>query len=335
MRTFLRASFAFALSLALLSGMLGLLGATPAYAQSTTIEITDVYNSVSPADEWFQLYNMTKGPITLTGWSICTSGTCLSLPTTTINSFSLAKFKANALSGWPANGLDGSADLLALKDDTGAAINSLNWGTPSSSWTNYAAFQPMLWNPGIKPPDAAANQSFFRMAIGKDSNSPSDWLTTASRVPSTPVPSTPVPTATTAPGGSQGTGGGGTGNIGGGGTGTGGGGTGTGGGGNVTPTGNPPNPKTGGEFPLYLAVGLIVVVLLIRYFRRGFTPSEAVQVSTREYSPRRGGLRARAGGLFCLTAVAHLCYYRGRRGRIFPQEPDLCPGDAPTISSPS
>ena len=60
----------------------------------------------------------------------------------------------------------------------------------------------MLWDPGIKAPDAAANQSFFRMAIGKDSDKATDWLTTASKAAAaatTPAAGTPAPSATGTP----------------------------------------------------------------------------------------------------------------------------------------
>jgi len=221
-----------ALALVLFSGMLSLLASAPARAESTTIEITDVYNAVNPSEEWFQLYNMTKSSLTLTDWSICTSTTCITLPTMTIDSFNLAKIKASSLSNWPAKGLDGANDMLGLKDNNGKPIDSLNWGTPSSSWKNYEAFQTMLWNPGIKTPDPNANQSFFRMAIGHDTDSPTDWLTTAQKLPG----STAQPTATpTSP---------------------------------IQPLTTPPAPKTGGEFPVLLALGLLGGLFAIRYLRR-------------------------------------------------------------------
>jgi hypothetical protein len=244
-----------ALGLLLLSGMLALVGGAPARAESTTIEITDVYNSVSPADEWFQLYNMTKSSITLTGWSVCTSTDCLSLPTMTIDSFNLAKVKASSLTGWPAKGLDGANDMVGIKDQSGAAVDSMNWGAPNTAWKNYADFKAMLWDPGIKAPDPAANQSFFRMAIGKDSDKATDWLTTASKAQApaaTPAPGTPAPSAT----GTPAAGAGGT-------------------GGTIKPNTQPTkNPATGGEFPVLLALGLIAGVFLIRYFRRGLTPQK-------------------------------------------------------------
>ena len=239
-----------ALGLMLLSGMLSLLIVAPARAASSTVEITDVFNAVNPSDEWFQLYNMTKGPITLTGWSVCTGDTCLTLPTTTIESYSLAKMKASSLTGWPAKGLDGANDMLGIKDDKGTVVDSLNWGTPNTSWKNYAGFKDVLWSPGIKATDPTANQSFFRTSIaqGKDTDKAADWLVTVSK-----ASGTAAPTPTAAP------------------TATGGGSTGP-----VTQTTPTPTtaPKTGGEFPVLLALGLIAVVLTIRYFRRGLTPQK-------------------------------------------------------------
>src|SRR3954453_17661921 len=127
-------------------------------APSTSIEITDVYNAVTTGDEWFQLYNMTKSAVTLDGWKVCNSDTCAAIPTTKIDPFSLAKIKATSVSGWPDKGLNGSADLLGLLDDKGSAVDSMNWGTPDPNWKNYNTFKDMLWNPGIKAPDANSNQ---------------------------------------------------------------------------------------------------------------------------------------------------------------------------------
>ena len=230
-----------AVGLLLVGGIFGPLAATPARAASTTIEITDVYNPVAVADEWFQLYNMSKGSLTLTGWSVCTSTACVSLPTTTIESFSLAKFKASALTGWPAKGMDGANDLLGLKDQSGKPIDSLNWGVPDSKWTNYEAFKDMLWNPGIKAPDATANQSFFRMALASDNDKVTDWLSNVKGQTTGAATATPAPAATAGP---------------------------------LTNTTTPTptkNPQTGGEFPFVLALGLLGALVGIRYFRRGAT----------------------------------------------------------------
>ncbi|MGI8589148.1 MAG: hypothetical protein ACR2M0_15900 [Chloroflexia bacterium] len=254
-----------ALGLVLLAGMFSLLPMSPVRAATTTVEITDVNNTVNPSEEWFNLYNETKSPITLTGWSVCTSSACIGLPTTTIEPFTTSKFKASGLTGWPQNGLDGANDMLGIKDQNGLAFDCLNWGTPSSSWKNYEAFKGMLWNLGITPRDATANQTFFRASLGKDTDKPSDWFTTAgpslgpkpgttattapavnptavSVTPATPASGVPVKPATPTPSSPiQST---------------------------TTPT---KNPQTGGEFPVYLALGLIAAVFAIRYFRRGVT----------------------------------------------------------------
>lgn len=236
-----------AVGLLLLGGVFGPLAATlPARAASTTIEITDVYNPVAQADEWFQLYNMSKGSLTLTGWSVCTSTTCVSLPTTTIESFSLAKFKASALTGWPAKGMDGANEMLGIKDQAGKPVDALNWGIPVTTWKNYEAFKDMLWNPGIKAPDPNANQSFFRMALASDNDKPTDWLSNVKGQTGGPAATaTPAAAPTSGP---------------------------------LTNTVIPPktvtkNPTTGGEFPFLLALGLLGALAGIRYFRRGTTPS--------------------------------------------------------------
>jgi hypothetical protein len=236
-----------AAGLLLLGAAVGPFASQPAQAASQTIIISDVYNALTPADEWVQLYNLSKSAVTLTGWSLCTSGACVSLPTTTIESYSLAKFKASGLTGWPAKGLDGSNDLVGLKDNNGKAIDSINWGTPSSEWKNYTAFKDMVWNPGVKPPDVSANQSYFRASLGSDNDKPTDWLALTKGGGTTPAP-TVAPGVTPTIVINQ-----------------------------ATPTPTPTaNPRTGGEFPFMLAVGLIGALLGIRYFRRGMTTSRNV-----------------------------------------------------------
>src|SRR3954447_25845628 len=79
----------FVTGLLLLSGLLSLLGTSVAYAGTTTVEITDVYNALNASDEWFQLYNATDKTIGLNGYQVCTSTTCVAVPTGTIDPFSL------------------------------------------------------------------------------------------------------------------------------------------------------------------------------------------------------------------------------------------------------
>jgi hypothetical protein len=236
----------FVTGLLLLSGLLSLLAAAPAAAGSTTIEITDVFNATTVADEYFQLYNATKDRASLSGYAICTSNqACISLPAMSIEPYSLAKIKASTLTGWPKDGLDGTNDMLGLLNPDGKTpVDSVNWGTPNTSWKNYTLFKDMLWNPGVKAPDPKANQSFFRVQISNDTDKPSDWLATATNgTPATPVPTarpgtTPAATATPAP-----------------------------------PVQANTNPKTGGEFPCLVTVALVLAVLGVRYFRLRRSPT--------------------------------------------------------------
>ena len=242
----------FVTGLLLLGGIFGLLGARPAVAGSTTIEITDVFNSVSAGDEWFQLYNETNEAKTLDGFQICTSSTCLTLPSTRIEPFALQKFTASKLTGWPAAGLDGASDMLGLLDASGKAVDSVNWGAVSKLWKNYSLFGAMLFDPGVNAPDPTANESFFRIQISNDTDKASDWMATSTPATGgTPVttPSsgtTPKPTTTIAPAPT------------------------------TTPTGNGTGgkiPQTGGEFPLLITVALILAVIALRYFRMHRGPS--------------------------------------------------------------
>jgi len=230
--------------LLLLSGLLSLLGTSVAYAGTTTVEITDVYNALTASDEWFQLYNATDKTIGLNGYQVCTSTTCVAVPTGTIDPFSLKKIFAKNITTWPKTGLDGAADMLGLLGADGKPVDSVNWGTPNPAWKNYTTFKDMLFNPGVTPRDPKSNQSFFRAQISNDTDRASDWLST---VPTDTGGTTPAATATSAPSS----------------------------GGTATPTKTPTsapvqattNPKTGGEFPLFLTVVLIVAVLGVRYFR--------------------------------------------------------------------
>lgn len=237
------------IGLLLLSGLLSLLAAAPAAAGSTTIEITDVFNATTVADEYFQLYNATKDRASLSGYAICTSNqSCSKLPAISIEPYSLAKIKASTLSDWPKTGLDGANDMLGLLNPDGKTpVDSVNWGTPNTAWKNYTLFKDMLWNPGVKAPDASANQSFFRVQISNDTDKPSDWLATAtSGTPATavPTPKPGTPAATPA----------------------------------VTKTPTAPvqantNPPTGGEFPFLVTVALVLAVLGVRYFRVRRSPT--------------------------------------------------------------
>jgi hypothetical protein len=169
----------------------------------------------------------------------------MKLPTMSIEPYSLAKIKASTLSDWRKTGLDGTNDMLGLLNPDGKTpVDSVNWGTPNTSWKNYTLFKDMLWNPGVKAPDPTANQSFFRVQISNDTDKPSDWLATAtSAAPATPVP-TAKPGTTPSPPKTP-----------------------------TAPVQANTNPKTGGEFPFLVTVALVLAVLGVRYFRLRRSPT--------------------------------------------------------------
>jgi hypothetical protein len=240
----------FVTGLLLFSGLLSLLAAAPAaFAVSTTVQITDVFDSRTAGEEWFQLYNSTDKALTLTDYQICPSNVaCIKIPTTTVERFTVVRVFANKLTGWPATGLNSANDMLGLLDPSGKAIDSVNWGTPNPQWKNYTAFKDMLFNPGIVPPAPTGTQSFFRVAPGVDTDAAKDWLATAVSVETTPtVGASTTRTATPATPGTK-----------------------------ATPTRTPTGtggvtasttPTTGGEFPFLVTVALVLAVLAVRYMR--------------------------------------------------------------------
>jgi hypothetical protein len=244
----------FVTGLLLLSGLLSLLAAAPAAsAVSTTVQITDVFDARNGADEWFQLYNSTDAALTLTDYQICPgNSTCIKIPTTTVERFTVVRIFANKLTGWPATGLNGANDMLGLLDAGGKPIDSVNWGTPNPQWRNYTAFKDMLFNPGITPPAPTGVQSFFRVAPGVDTDAVKDWLATTVSAETTPTAVTTGTTAArTATPGTR-----------------------------ATPTRTPSTgatvnqtPTTGGEFPFLVTVALILAVLAVRYMRTRRSPA--------------------------------------------------------------
>jgi hypothetical protein len=147
--------------------------------------LTDVYNALLMSNEFIQIYNETNTAITLAGWQVCTRDTCAPLPTRGMDQYSLIKFNARDVPGWPAAGLDAANDMVGLLDPQGRPIDSMNWGTPDPAWPNYATFQAMLWNPGVRACSPATTQSFFRTRIAGGNPYPTaaDWLCSGSAQP--------------------------------------------------------------------------------------------------------------------------------------------------------
>ncbi|HUS14144.1 MAG TPA: hypothetical protein VM536_03905 [Chloroflexia bacterium] len=153
------------------------LGTPPGPAH--VVELTDVYDAPDPAGEWFQLYNMTDTSLTLTGWTVCTSSSCVVLPALHIAPHSLAKVWANSLPGWPPLGLNGAGDMVVVADPGRSQVDAMNWGPLDPAWPNLGPYRPVLWDAGIPRPHPGGVQSFSRSAVGVDTDRPGDWVVTA------------------------------------------------------------------------------------------------------------------------------------------------------------
>ena len=243
----------FVAGLLLLSGLMSLLAAVPTvFAAAPPVQIIQVVDGRTVADESFQLYNNSNRAVTLDGYQICPSNTtCIAIPTASVEAFRWVEIAASKLTGWPSGGLNGANDMLGLLDKDGKALDAVNWGTPNPSWKNYTAFKDMLYNPGITPPAPTGKQSFFRVAPGLDNETVRDWLATplSNGAEISPTPGTPARTATPSARATPTR-------------------TPTTGGGTVNTT-----PTTGGEFPFLVTVALVIAVLGVRYMRLRRGPS--------------------------------------------------------------
>jgi len=249
----------FVAGLLLISGLMSLLAVAPVGAATApAVQIIQVVDARTVAEESFQLYNNTGKSATLDGYQICPgTATCIKVPTTTVDAFRFVEISASKLTGWPASGLNGTADMLGLLGPDGKPMDAVNWGTPDPAWKNYPAFKDLLYNPGITPPSPGGKQNFFRTAPGLDNRTVKDWLaislsggpettpTAGPKATGTAAPAaTAVRTATRTPVAGSG-------------------------GATVNQT-----PTTGGEFPFFITVALVLAVLVVRYMRvRRSSPS--------------------------------------------------------------
>lgn len=154
------------------------------YADGTTTE---------GENEWVEIYNQTDVPLDLSGWEICDNSSCDTVPAGTplipamgfgVITNHAGVFSATGTAPWylPAgvveiplgstigNGLANTADMLQLKRPDGVVIDQMNWGTATSTWTNYTSD---LWVPGVLP--AAEGNLLARVPNGYDTDQESDW----------------------------------------------------------------------------------------------------------------------------------------------------------------
>jgi len=157
-----------ALTVAFLVGTIALGVASLVYAASTTIVISEVEYDVIGEEyitEWFELYNMTGSPFTISGWTVednqGTPGETIpdiTIPAVGIDgnpggTIVVAAIKADFLTyynthyGQPfpapglivqvadgkiGNGLSNTGDRLILKNDEETEIDALSWGNDTS-----------------------------------------------------------------------------------------------------------------------------------------------------------------------------------------------------------
>lgn len=141
-----------------------------------------VINEVSLGDNrWIEIYNPTAQVIDLSGWKIVNRNGSDELGSVIYpGGYIIVAENSNFPGGFPGhpyhipdgeigNGLSSTADMLALVDPQGEVIDLVNWGTPSSSWSNYNS---SLWNPGITYSPGAY---LARVPNGIDRDTPRDF----------------------------------------------------------------------------------------------------------------------------------------------------------------
>jgi phosphatidylserine/phosphatidylglycerophosphate/cardiolipin synthase-like enzyme len=199
-----RASIVAAAALASALGLIGLLRpveAAPAAPAATgdilihEVEYDSSQAGVDTAYEWLELYNATGQVITLTNWTITDATASDVIPTVAIspNGFVVVaasiSFTVNYpgftgtavyLGGSIGSGLSNTGDRLTLRDDTGAIIDELSWGSNTSVFT-----LPVL----------AAGHSAERQPIGVDTDTAADFVDRNPPTPGYGIDPPPLPPA--------------------------------------------------------------------------------------------------------------------------------------------
>jgi len=146
--------------------------------------------------EWFELYNNTSSPITLSGWKITDNHNTDTIPDLTLpaNGFAVvAATQSGFTTNYPGfsglivyiadgkigSGLANSADMLILKDKEDNSIDQVNWGTPDPNWSNYNV---NLW---ISGPTVPEGYSLERSPAGKDTDTAADFIDQVNPTPGT------------------------------------------------------------------------------------------------------------------------------------------------------
>lgn len=229
-----------------LGGVL-LLPVTHTSAASSTVLLATVKVSATVGNEYIELSNDTANPISMTSWQICTSKVCDTFSRELRPSLTV-RIGASELKNWTSSGgVAHDADLVCVVSDQGAVVDCINWGVVDTTWPNYAKFNKAgpLFSPGLQLPAGAAGKDLliFRTRTTQivDDDQADQWIIRVQATAggtTTPVPVNATPTAT----------------------------------GSAAPAPNPGTtggtiPQTGAEFPIIVVLGLLVLLLGVRYLR--------------------------------------------------------------------
>lgn len=187
--SFLAARAGFVTYASFTSGQATITGVTLSTAASFPgdVVINEVYydpvqTGVDSDYEWFELYNNTSSPITLSGWTITDNNSSDTIPDLTLpaNGFAVVAAKESGFktnysglsglivyisSGKIGNGLADTGDRLVLKNKSGTEIDAVSWGDDGFAFGAGNGVKPLTDD----------GKSIARKTKGVDTNSPTDW----------------------------------------------------------------------------------------------------------------------------------------------------------------
>ncbi len=160
--------------------------AGPSEVVINEVEYDSIQSGTDTVYEWFELYNTTDSPITLSSWTISDAREIDSIPNLTIEAhdFAIVAASENFAENYnPAglnivyiddssigNGLGNTGDRLILKDNNGNTIDALSYGSDT-----------VVLNPAIH--GVGAGHSIERCPAGLDTNSATDFIDEATPTP--------------------------------------------------------------------------------------------------------------------------------------------------------
>jgi hypothetical protein len=146
---------------------------------SEVFAAVDATHGKSPDNQWVELYNGSQSQVDVSRWTLHNTAATSTLPngvviqpgtfavvtmaTSTRNFWNISNSVPFVILGNPiAGGLSGAGDQLILADTQGTLMDSLSWGTSTSTF-----------NPSA--PSVANGHSLFRISLTGDSHSAIDW----------------------------------------------------------------------------------------------------------------------------------------------------------------